>query len=184
MRGVFLFRRFETEWFLHGMGKFFPEAHANFLSGLPQGEIDVLGAYYRLLTDPSPAVHLPAARRWCAYEEACARLIPRNDGGFADAAACLAMARIECHYMMHDGFMVPDQLLSGMPAIAHLPAVIVQGRYDVVCPPVSAADVAEAWPGVRLTMVPDAGHSSMEPGIRTGLVSAVESLKRAVSRFA
>jgi proline iminopeptidase, Neisseria-type subfamily len=178
LRGVFLFRRFETEWFLRGMATFFPEAHRRFAAPLPAGETDLLGAYHRLLTDPDPAVHLPAARAWCAYEEACARLIPRGEGLSGESAACLAMARIECHYMVHDGFLAPDQLLDGMAAIADHPAVIVQGRYDMVCPPVSADDLAARWRRARLTMVADAGHSAMEPGIRLALVAATEGLKK------
>lgn len=183
LRGVFLFRPFETEWFMHGMATFFPEAHRRFTAAITasEGEVDesgLLAAYYRRLTDPDPSIHLPAARHWCAYEESCARLIPRGDSAACESAPCLAMARIECHYMVHDGFLAPDQLLGGMGRIEHLPAIIVQGRYDMVCPPVSAMDLAARWPQARLTMVPDAGHSAMEPGIRLGLVAGTESLKK------
>lgn len=181
LRGIFLFRPFETEWFLRGMAAFFPEAHRRFLIPIPAGETDLLGAYYRLLTHPDPAVHLPAARAWCAYEEACARLIPRGDTLPGDSAACLAMARIECHYMVHGGFFAPNQLLDGMARIEHLPGIIVQGRYDMVCPPVSADALAGRWRRARLTMVADAGHSAMEPGIRLALVTATEGLKKALS---
>lgn len=179
LRGVFLFRPSEVEWFMSGMGTFFPEAYDRFAAHIPEGEGDLLTAYHRRLTDPDPAIHLPAARQWCAYEEACARLLPRNDTVEVAPGACLAMARIECHYMVHAGFLAPDQLLRDLPRIAHLPAVIVQGRYDVVCPPVTAADLAAKWPRARLVMVPDAGHSAMEPGIRLALVSAMEALKGA-----
>lgn len=177
LRGVFLFRRAETDWFMRGMGTFFPEAHRRFLAPIAADEPDPLAAYYHRLTDPDPAVHMPAARIWCAYEEACARLIPRADSAAGETAACLAMARIECHYMVHDGFLAPNQLLDDMGRIEHLPALIVQGRYDMVCPPVSADDLASHWPRASLTMVADAGHSAMEPGIRLGLVTATESLK-------
>ncbi|WP_173977730.1 prolyl aminopeptidase [Magnetospirillum sp. UT-4] len=176
LRGIFLFRRFEVEWFLDGMGRFFPEAHRRFtahVAGDPEG---VLAAYHRRLVDPDPNVHLAAARAWCAYEEACCRLIPHADMPEADAGAALAMARIECHYMVHDGFFAPGQLLDGMDRIAHLPAELVQGRYDVICPPVSAADLARAWPEARLTVIPDAGHSAMEAGTRAALVAAADRL--------
>jgi proline iminopeptidase len=177
LRGVFLFRPAEVEWFMTGMGTFFPDAHQRFAAHVAGDGDDALGAWYRRLTAPDPAVHLPAARLWCAYEEACARLVPRPDSAAASDAACLAMARIECHYMVHDGFLAPNQLLAGMEKIRHLPGIVVQGRYDVVCPPVTAWELAQAWPECRLTMVPDAGHSAMEPGIRLALVAAMESLK-------
>lgn len=160
-----------------GMGTYFPEAHQRFTAHVAGDGGDALQAWYRRLTDPDPAIHLPAARIWCGYEEACARLVPRGDGAESDGRACLAMARLECHYMVHQGFLQPDQLLRGMDRIRHLPAIIIQGRYDTVCPPVTAWDLAQAWPTARLTMVPDAGHSAMEPGIRLGLVAAVETLK-------
>lgn len=180
LRGVFLFRPVEVEWFMSGMGTFFPEARRRFAAHIPAEEGDLLAAYYRRLTNPDPAIHLPAARIWCAYEEACARLMPRGEAGEFDPAACLAMARIECHYMVHDGFLSPDQLLHDLPRIEHLPAIIVQGRYDMVCPPVSADDLARNWRRAQLTMVPDAGHSAMEPGTRLALVTAMENLKASV----
>lgn len=181
LRGVFLFRPAEVEWFMTGMGTFFPEARRRFAAHVAQDDGPELAAWYRRLTHPDPQVHLPAARLWCGYEEACARLLPRGEGGDGDAAACLAMARIECHYMVHDGFLEPDQLLRGMERIRHLPAIIVQGRYDMVCPPATAWDLAQSWPGARLHMIPDAGHSAMEPGVRLALVAAMEGLKPTVA---
>ena len=181
LRGVFLFRPAEVEWFMTGMGTFFPEARRRFAAHVAPHLAghggDALRAWYALLTDPDAAVHLPAARIWCGYEEACARLVPRGGEGEGEAAACLAMARLECHYMIHGGFLEADQLLRDMGRIRHLPGAIVQGRYDMVCPPVSAWDLAQAWPAARLTMVPDAGHSAMEPGVRLALVAAMEGLK-------
>lgn len=180
LRGVFLFRRGEVEWFLTGMGTFFPEVWRRFAAHVAPAT-DLLAAYHRRLRDPDPAVHLAAARVWCGYEEACARLMPRLDASDMAAAAALAMARIECHYMRHHGFLADNQLLRHLPAIAHLPCTIVQGRYDMVCPPAAADDLATAWPKARLVMLPDAGHSSMEPSIRAGLVGAVEGMKGIVS---
>lgn len=175
LRGVFLFRRCEVDWFLTGMGTFFPEAHRAFLEFLPGEERhDPLAAYYRRLCDPDPRAHLPAADAWAGYEEACARLVPppgRPGGG------SLSLARLEAHYMVHDGFMEEGQLLRDLPRIAHLPAIIVQGRYDVICPPRTAWELAHAWPKAQLVMVPDAGHASMEPGIRSALVEATERFK-------
>lgn len=177
LRGVFLFRRFEVDWFLHGMGRFFPEAERAFLDHLPAaGRADPLAAYYRLLTDADPSVHLPAAHAWCAYEESCSRLIPEAADGRASPAA-LSMARIEAHYMVHHGFMAENQLLRDAGRLHGLPAVIVQGRYDLICPPVSAADLAAVWPGAVLRMIADGGHSAIDPGIRKALVDAADGFR-------
>ena len=178
MRGVFLFRPQEVEWFMTGMGYFFPEAWQRFMGHLSPGERTApLAAYLDRLNHPDPLVHMPAARVWCGYEEACARLLPRDDSGEPDGPSTLALARIEAHYMVHDGFMEPNQLLANLYRLHHLPAIIVQGRYDMVCPPVSAEELARSWPGAELRMVADAGHSAMEPGLRAGLVDAVERMK-------
>ncbi len=179
LRGVFLFRPHEVEWFLTGMGHFFPEAWRRFMAAMPVPErADPLGAYVRRLNHADPAVHMPAARVWCGYEEACARLLPRVEGnGDSDGPGVLAMARIEAHYMAHDGFLAPNQLLAGMAAVDHLPAVIVQGRYDVICPPATAEELARSWSGAVLQIVPDGGHSAMEPPIRAALVAATERMK-------
>ncbi|MGE5476993.1 MAG: prolyl aminopeptidase, partial [Bacteroidales bacterium] len=174
LRGIFLFRPREVEWFMTGMGTFFPEARQRFADHVAGDPGPELAAWHRRLTHPDPQVHLPAAKVWCGYEEACARLMPRPEAAAAGDLSSLAMARIECHYMMHGGFLAPNQLLEGMAHIHHLPATIVQGRYDVICPPTTAWELAAAWPGCRLTMVPDAGHSAMEPGIRMALVAAME----------
>lgn len=177
LRGVFLFRPQEVDWFMTGMGTFFPEARRRFAAHVAGDAGPELEAWYRRLTDPDPEIHLPAAQVWCGYEEACARLVPRGEVAGGDPRASLAMARLECHYMVHQGFLAPDQLLRDMDSIRHLPAIIIQGRYDMVCPPRSAWDLASVWPTARLTMVPDAGHSAMEPGIRQALVAAMESLR-------
>jgi proline iminopeptidase len=198
LRGVFLFSQEEVDWFIgdckesahgsgphcKGMGWFFPEAHRAFAAHIPADEQhDLLNAYYRRLTDPDPAIHKPAAAAWCAYENACSRLIPAACGGRFDTTAdqyyvgALSMARIEAHYMLHGGFLKPDQLLAGIGALAKHPAVIVQGRYDMVCPIATADRLARAWSGAQYRVVPDAGHSSMEPGIRAALVKATEDFK-------
>ena len=181
LRGVFLFRPHEVEWFMSGMGHFFPEAWRRFMGFLPALErSDALAAYVHRLNHPDPAIHMPAARAWCGYEEACARLIPRGEPGDADAPGTLAMARIEAHYMAHQGFLRPNQLLDELGAVRHLPTIIVQGRYDVVCPPATAHELAQSWPGAQLSMVADAGHSAMESSTRSGLVEATERMKMLV----
>ena len=184
LRGVFLGRHEEVEWFLRGLGTLFPDAHAAFTSFLPEAERgDVLGAYLRRLTDPDPAVHMPAARAWSIYEGSCSTLLPSPETvtSFAQDRTALGLARIEAHYFAHDLFL-PDErteggLLGGMGRIAHIPAEIVQGRYDVICPARTAFDLAAAWSSARLTLVPDAGHSALEPGVRRALVAAVERFR-------
>jgi proline iminopeptidase len=174
LRGIFLFRPEEVDWFLHRMGRFFPEAGRAFLGHLsPEERTDLLLSYYRRLTNPDPSTHMPAAQVWCSYEESCSRLI-FEPGDTRSSPAALAMARIEAHYMVHDGFLDPDQLLRDMPRLQGLPATIVQGRYDMVCPIASADDLARAWPGTTFQIIPDAGHSAMEPGIRAALVTATD----------
>ncbi|MGC2857253.1 prolyl aminopeptidase [Novispirillum sp. DQ9] len=174
LRGVFLFTAREVDWFLTGMGRLFPEAAAAFLDHLPAAErAEPLGSYHRRLCDPDPAVHGPAAQAWTAYEDACSRLLPRGTGG---GPGNLAMARLEAHYMMHGGFLEEGALLAGIDAVRHLPCVIVQGRYDIVCPPEAAWALHRAWPGSVLRMIPDAGHSALEPGTCRALVAAAGAL--------
>ncbi|MGE0418250.1 MAG: prolyl aminopeptidase [Acetobacteraceae bacterium] len=180
LRGIFLGRRQEVDWFLHGIATIFPDAHAQFVGFLPDSEQDdILGAYLRRLTDPDPGVHLPAARAWSIYEGTCSTLLPSPDTvtSFAQDRTALGLARIEAHYFAHDLFLPPGGLLAHMDRIRQIPAEIVQGRYDIVCPPSTAFDLAAAWPSARLTIIPDAGHSALEGGIRRALVAAVERFR-------
>jgi proline iminopeptidase len=180
LRGVFLGQRAEVDWFLHGMAAIFPEAHATFTGHLDADERgDLLGAYLRRLTDPDPAVHMAAARAWSVYEGSCSTLLPSPEtvANFAQDRTALGLARIEAHYFAHDLFLPPGGLLAGMDRIADVPAEIVQGRYDMICPARTAFELAAAWPSARLTVVPDAGHSALEPGVRRALVAAVERFR-------
>jgi proline iminopeptidase len=180
LRGVFLGRKPEVEWFLSGMAAIFPDAHASFVGFLPEDEQhDVLGSYMRRLTHPDSAVHLPAARAWSIYEGSCSTLLPSPETvtSFAQDRTALGLARIEAHYFAHDLFLPPGGLLAHMDRIGHIPAEIVQGRYDMICPARTAFDLAAAWRAARLTIVPDAGHSALEPGIRRALVAAVERFR-------
>jgi proline iminopeptidase len=184
LRGVFLGRHEEVEWFLHGLAHVFPDAHAAFVNFLPESERgDLIHAYLRRLTHPDPAVHMPAARAWSIYEGSCSTLLPSPDtvSSFAQDRTALGLARIEAHYFANDLFLPPEAttggLLGGMSRIAHIPAEIVQGRYDMICPARTAFELAAAWPAARLTIVPDAGHSALEPGIRRALVAAVERFR-------
>ena len=177
--------RDEIDWFMHGMRNVFPEAWRAFAGFLPQSErADLLGSYYKRLTDPDPAVHLPAAHAWDRYEGACSTLLPAIDPApkFDSDAAALAIARIEAHYFVNDAFLANGALLADLARIRHLPCTIVQGRYDIVCPPVTADALARAWPEAEYVVVPDAGHSVREPGITRELVAAVERMKKVVAR--
>ncbi len=180
LRGVFLARRAELDWFMHGMGTIFPEAARAFVEFLPAPErADVLRSYYRRLSDPDPAVHLPAARAWDRYESACSTLLPQQEtpNRLDHDASALAIARIEAHYFVHRAFLPEGALLDGLPRIRHLPCTIVQGRYDIVCPIGTADTLARAWPEAEYIVVPDAGHSVREPGIARELVAAVARMQ-------
>ena len=181
LRGIFLATAREIDWFMHGIRNIFPEAWRAFVSFLPPGERgDLLANYYRRLSDPDPAIHLPAAQAWDRYEGACSTLLPQADAAakFDSDAAALAIARIEAHYFVHEGFLRPNELLDGIARIRHLPCTIVQGRYDIVCPPVTADALARTWPEADYVVVPDAGHSVREPGITRELVAAVRRLQK------
>lgn len=180
LRGIFLCRPGEIDWFLYGMRHVFPDVWQRFASFVPEGERgDLLTAYRKRLEHPDPAVHMPAARSWSLYEGACSTLLPSADAmrHFGDDAVALGLARIEAHYFAHGIFLPRDSLLAQVHRIRHLPCVIVQGRYDMVCPAVSAFDLKAAWPEAELVVVPDAGHSAWEPGIRAQLVAATERFR-------
>ena len=180
LRGIFLLGQDEVDWFLHGMRRVFPDAWERFAGAVDAADRgDLLPAYYRRLMSPDPAVSAPAAKAWTRYEAECSTLLP-SPTTLADSAreaTALALARIEAHYFTHHVLPEPNALIAGIPRIRHLPGVIVQGRYDMVCPMATADRLARAWPGVDLRIVADAGHSAMEPGIRAELVAAMERLK-------
>ena len=185
LRGIFLATRAEIDWFLHGMARVFPEAWRAFANFLPPDErADLLGNYYRRLTNASRDVHAPAAHAWDRYEAQCSTLLPKTNGnGRVDGdSGALAIARIEAHYFVHDAFLEPDTVLANVARIRHLPCTIVQGRYDIICPPAGADALARAWPGAEYIVVPDAGHSVREPGITRELVAAVERMRERISR--
>ncbi len=180
LRGIFLCSREEIDWFLYGMRWIFPESWRRLTDPVPEAERgDLLSAYHRRLTDPDPAVHMPAARTWSTYEGACCTLLPSPDtvASFARDTMALGLARIEAHYFSNRIFMEDGQLLRDIERIRGIPCVIVQGRYDIVCPLATADSLHHAWPEADYIIVPDAGHSAMEPGIRRALVAATEKFK-------
>jgi len=179
LRGIFLGTRDEIDWFLNGMAAFYPEYHSDFsdfVGGL-RGQ-DLFEAYARQLFDPNPAIHLPAARAWARYESLCSTLLPHPapEPCAAFDHYALTLARTEAHFFRHDLFLDDNELLNHVETINHLPAVIVQGRYDMVCPIQTAHTLHLAWPNSELVVVPDAGHSGMEPGIAHALTRAADDL--------
>jgi proline iminopeptidase len=180
LRGIFLCRPSEIQWFLYGLRTLFPEPWREFSEFIPPRERkDLLTAYYWRLTDPDPAVHMPAARAWSVYEGSCSTLLPSpaTVAHFAADHVALGLARIEAHYFVHNIFLPENGLLEDITRLAHLPAVIVQGRYDAVCPIITADDLHRAWPEAQYRIVPNAGHSAFEPGIRGELIEAAERFK-------
>lgn len=180
LRGIFLMRDWEIRWFFEAGRLFRPEAYDALLGALPpelQGQ-DPLEGYAMLLEHPDHAVRLAAARRWSIFEANLANLIP-NATRIAEANAeqvAYAMARIEAHYFRNNRYEPEDQLLRRVDRIRHLPATIVQGRYDLLCPPITATQLHRAWPESRLIIVDDAGHSATEPGIRSVLVKVMDEI--------
>ena len=180
LRGIFLCRAAEIDWFLSGMRTVFPEAWRAFAGFLPEDEQgDLLDGYYRRLIDPEPRIHMPAARAWSIYEGACSTLLPNPEtvAAFGEDRLALGLARIEAHYFRHHLFPPERDLVGRVGRLRRIPATIVQGRYDMVCPIRSADELARAWPEAEYIIVRDAGHSAMEPGIREQLVLATERAK-------
>jgi proline iminopeptidase len=185
LRGVFLCRESEIKWFLYDLKNIFPEAWREFSGYILETERgDLLQEYYRRLIDPDPAVHMPAAHAWGRYEGSCSTLLP-SPGTVAYFSAdnvSLSLARIEAHYFTHNIFLPENSLLDNAHKLRSIPAVIVQGRYDAVCPIVSADDLVRQLPEAEYHIIPDAGHSAWEPGIASVLVEATECFKSVASR--
>ena len=179
LRGIFLGRPAEIHWFLYGLRQVFPEAWRRFAGVLPAAERDdLLNGYLKRLFHADPRVHVPFARAWSEYEAGCSTLLPNPDAVRQSADESIGLARLEAHYFSHRCFLAPEQLLGDLHRIRHLPAAIVQGRYDMICPTASADELARAWPTARYTVVPDGGHSVWEPALRAAVVREVEHFKR------
>lgn len=185
LRGIFLLRQKELRWFYQeGASYLFPDAWEEYLKPIPLDERhDLIAAYYKRLTSDDLDTRLMAARAWSIWEASTSKLLPDPalQQRFGEAEFASAFARIECHYFIHRGFFeTDDQLLRNSHRIRHLPTVIVQGRYDVVCPMVSAWELHQALPNAELIVVPDAGHSMTEPGIRSALIEATDRFAQSV----
>lgn len=184
LRGIFLCRPKEIKWFYQeGASWLYPDVWEQYVNVIPEAErSDMVSAYYKRLTSDDQAVRLEAARAWSVWEGSTSKLLPDTKmiEDFGDAEFAVAFARIECHYFMHNSFFETDNyLIENIDKIRHIPAVIVHGRYDVVCPILSAWELHRAWPEADFRIVGDAGHSVSESGITSALVEATDQFRTA-----
>jgi proline iminopeptidase len=185
LRGIFLCRPQEIQWFYQqGASHIFPDYWQDYLKPIPEQERDdMVAAYYVRLTSENELARMAAAKAWSKWEGRTSTLHPSKTvvDHFSDPYTALSLARIECHYFIHNSFLEPDQILRDAHRLADVPGVIVQGRYDVVCPMQSAWQLSQAWPQAELQVVPDAGHSALEPGIIDALVRATDKFAQLLS---
>ncbi|KAB2342678.1 prolyl aminopeptidase [Actinomadura rudentiformis] len=178
LRGIFMLRPFELYWFYQeGASLIFPDLWEKYLAPIPEDEReDLMSAYEERLNSPDPAVRIPAAKAWAQWEAGTVRLVPdaRSIEEAGEEGSAVAFARIENHYFVNEGFFDGEQLIEGVDKIRHIPAVIVQGRYDVCTPAATAWDLHRAWPEAEFHMVDDAGHAFTEPGITHRLIEATD----------
>jgi proline iminopeptidase len=178
LRGIFTLRPFELRWFYQeGASLVYPDLWESYLAPIPEDERhDLIAAFHRRLNDPDPAVRLPAARAWSVWEGSTITLLPNADiiDEHEGDDFAVAFSRIENHYFVNDGFFTEEQLLRNVDRIRHIPAVIVQGRYDMCTPARTAWDLHRAWPEAEFHMVGDAGHAYSEPGILDRLIEATD----------
>ncbi|MBT3238974.1 MAG: prolyl aminopeptidase [Rhodospirillaceae bacterium] len=182
LRGIFLGTPDELDWFMFGIATVFPEAHRTFTGFLPEDERDDLfNAYYRRLMDPDEAVHLPAAGAWTRYETSCSVFKPDPPAPPGKGTPhSMAMARLEAHYFKHDMFLGNTDIIGNLHRLADKPTVVVQGRYDMICPIRTADRLVRAWPSeadIRYYIIDDAGHAANEPGIQAMLVNAMNDFR-------
>jgi proline iminopeptidase len=180
LRGIFLCRKSEIDWFLYGLKELAPEAWRTFSGFIPETERgDLLKAYHKRLMDPDPTVHMPAARAWSVYEGSCSTLLPSPETvkAFGVDGLALGLSRMEAHYFLNNIFLPENFLLENVGKIRKIPTFIVQGRYDLVCPIRSADDLTRVWPEAKYQVIPDAGHSAMEPGTRAALVAGMDRFR-------
>ncbi|MCB5186159.1 prolyl aminopeptidase [Methylobacillus gramineus] len=182
LRGIFLSRTSELEWFLQDIEHFFPANWTQLLSYLPAAERDnPLSAFASRVFSADPTISEPAAIHWNAYESSIMTLLPpanTSNSSPANGPLELSRARVQIHYIQNQCFVGDRNLLKEVSSLTHIPTVIVQGRYDMVCPPLTAHLLHQAMPHAEFHMIPDAGHSGMEPGTCAALIAATEKFKR------
>ena len=179
LRGVFLMTQAELDWFYGGgAGKFWPEVWDRFAGLIPEDERDdLIAAYAKRLFCGDMPTELKYAKAWSSWENALASINSNGSVGESPGEYARAFARLENHYFVNAGFLETDgEILANMDRIAHIPGVIVQGRYDMICPPQAAYSIAQVWPACELDMIPNAGHTLSEPGITAGLVRAMDRI--------
>ncbi len=182
LRGVFLMTQAELDWFYGGgAGKFWPEVWARFIALIPEDErSDMIAAYHRRLFSGDLPTEQKYGRAWAAWENALASIHSSGSSHEGPSEYARAFSRLENHYFTNAGFLEFDgQLLANMDRIAHIPGIVVQGRYDMICPPKSAYDIVQKWPAGELKMVRNAGHALSEPGISGELVRAMDRIAAA-----
>ena len=180
LRGIFLSRPVELEWFMHDVQYFYPEAWDKLVGFIKPAERGaILKAYSERIFSDDVAINLPAAIDWNAYENSIMMLRPSTgkSGSPVSDEIQLARARVQLHYILHDCFVGDRDMLTEAAALSHIPAAIIQGRYDMVCPPLTAWRLQQAMPHASLQMIADAGHSAMEAGTTSALVEATEKFK-------
>jgi proline iminopeptidase len=181
LRGIFLLQAYEVDWFLHGMRNFAPQAWEQFVEFLPEPlRGDLCDGYWTQLNHELPEIRAAAANAWAGYEAKSVSL--RTSGttvasGPVASPSAVGLARLEVHYMRSQQFVPDDALMRGVQRIRHIPCAIVQGKYDLLCPPITAVALHAAWPESTLQIIEDAGHSAFEPGIRAALVTIMDGLR-------
>ncbi|QTN37057.1 prolyl aminopeptidase [Cognatishimia activa] len=181
LRGVFAMTRAELDWFYGGgAAQFFPETWTKFANMIPEDErVDMIAAYHKRLFSGNRTTEVAYARAWAAWENALASVYSDGSTATPPAEYAHAFSRLENHYFINAGFLEQDgQIFENMDRIAHIPGYIVQGRYDMICPPHTAQKIADLWPGAHLSIIRDAGHALSEPGISAELVRTMDSLAR------
>lgn len=180
LRAISLMEQNDIDWFFKGIKSFFPEAWEQFIQFLPEDQRgNPLDSYYQYLTGPDDKLATDAAIHWCLYESACSSLIPNYETITRDDQKnhALALARIECHYFRNNVIPHEQSLLKQVDKFRSIPSVIVQGRYDAICPIETAHRLHQAWPEADYIVVQDGGHSSLDPAIRSRLIEATENAK-------
>lgn len=180
LRGIFLCRPKEIEWFYQsGASRIFPDLWEDFVEPIPEAERDnLLAAYYKRLTGNDEVTRMAAAKAWSIWEGRTATLKPKQSvvEHFSDPFTALSLARIEAHYFMNNAFLDDDQILRDTYKLKDIPGVIVQGRYDIICPMESAWELYQAWEMAELHIIPDAGHSAAETTTTAALIKATKTI--------